>query len=220
MDSTAEEVEAAKTAVATAQVAADKAKSDAATAQSTADTAKTNASNAQKAADTAKTAADNAQKAANDAQKAADKAQDDVNALTKRVVNAETSIKQNSEAITLRATKKEVTQSIKDLQIGGRNLQLGSGDWNESAWLSKNGVKINNDVAFMPSATYPRCSVIPVNINVQYTFSIDIKADVTSDIREEAKNIAQNKAKEAKNIAQNTAKEALKLVGGFRKKKR
>lgn len=116
VDSTAEEVEAAKTAVATAQAAADKAKTDAAAAQSTADTAKTNASNAQKAADTAKTAADNAKKAADDAQKAADKAQDDVNALTKRVVNAETSIKQNSEAIELRATKKEVTQSIKDLQ--------------------------------------------------------------------------------------------------------
>lgn len=126
VDSTAEEVEAAKAAVATAQAAADKAKTDAATAQSTADTAKTNASNAQKAADTAKTAADNAQKAADDAQKAADKAQDDVNALTKRVVNAETSIKQNSEAIELRATKKEVTQSIKDLQIGGRNLLLNS----------------------------------------------------------------------------------------------
>lgn len=126
VDSTAEEVEAAKTAVATAQAAADKAKTDAAAAQSTADTAKTNASNAQKAADTAKTAADNAQKAADDAQKAADKAQDDVNALTKRVVNTETSIKQNSEAIALRATKTEVTQSIKDLQIGGRNLLLNS----------------------------------------------------------------------------------------------
>lgn len=116
VDSTAEEIEAAKTAVATAQAAADKAKTDAAAAQSTADTAKTNASNAQKAADTAKTAADNAKKAADDAQKAADKAQDDVNALTKRVVNAETSIKQNSEAIALRATKTEVAQSIKDLQ--------------------------------------------------------------------------------------------------------
>ena len=135
VDSTAEEVEAAKTAVATAQAAADKAKTDAAAAQSTADTAKANASNAQKAADTAKTAADNAQKAADDAQKAADKAQDDVNALTKRVVNAETSIKQNSEAIELRATKKEVTQSIKDLQIGGRNLLLNSADltkWDQS----------------------------------------------------------------------------------------
>lgn len=158
VDSTAEEVEAAKTAVATAQAAADKAKTDAAAAQSTADTAKANASNAQKAADTAKTAADNAQKAADDAQKAADKAQDDVNALTKRVVNAETSIKQNSEAIELRATKKEVTEAANatlksaktyadaqikvtadsinqnvtkkfdDLQIGGRNLLLNSAD--------------------------------------------------------------------------------------------
>lgn len=143
VDSTAEEVEAAKTAVATAQVAADKAKTDAAAAQSTADTAKTNASNAQKAADTAKTAADNAKKAADDAQKAADKAQDDVNALTKRVVNAETSIKQNSEAIELRATKKEVTQSIKDLQIGGRNLLLNSNFLNGTfGWNTEEHCKI------------------------------------------------------------------------------
>ena len=126
VDSTAEEVEAAKAAVTAAQTAADKAKTDAAAAQSTADAAKTNASNAQKAADTAKTAADNAQKAADNAQKAVDKAQDDVNSLTKRVVNAETSIKQNSEAIDLRATKKEVIQSIKDIQVGGRNLLLNS----------------------------------------------------------------------------------------------
>ena len=143
VDSTAEEVEAAKTAVANAQAAADKAKTDAATAQSTADTAKANASNAQKAADTAKTAADNAKKAADDAQKAADKAQDDVNALTKRVVNAETSIKQNSEAITLRATKKEVTQSIKDLQIGGRNLLLNSNFLNGTfGWVTEENCKI------------------------------------------------------------------------------
>ena len=144
VDSTAEEVEAAKTAVANAQAAADKAKTDAATAQSTADTAKANASNAQKAADTAKTAADNAQKAADDAQKAADKAQDDVNALTKRVVNAETSIKQNSEAIELRATKEEVTQSIKDLQIGGRNLILnGKGD--KKAGFFKNFTTVTDE---------------------------------------------------------------------------
>lgn len=143
VDSTAEEIEAAKTAVATAQAAADKAKTDAATAQSTADTAKANASNAQKAADTAKTAADNAQKAADDAQKAADKAQNDVNALTKRVVNAETSIEQNSEAIALRATKTEVTQSIKDLQIGGRNLLLNSNFLNGTfGWTSEENCKI------------------------------------------------------------------------------
>lgn len=172
VDSTAEEVEAAKTAVANAQAAADKAKTDAATAQSTADTAKTNASNAQKAADTAKTAADNAKKAADDAQKAADKAQDDVNALTKRVVNAETSIKQNSEAITLRATKKEVTEAadatlksaktyadaqikvtadsinqnvtkkFDGLQIGGRNYAVGTSNKWSEYWIPSTGVNI------------------------------------------------------------------------------
>ena len=174
VDSTAEEIEAAKTAVATAQAAADKAKTDAATAQSTADTAKANASNAQKAADTAKTAADNAQKAADDAQKAADKAQNDVNALTKRVVNAETSIKQNSEAIALRATKTEVTEAadttlksaktyadaqikvtadginqnvtkkFDDLQIGGRNLIL-NGKGNKKAGFFKNFTTVTDE---------------------------------------------------------------------------
>lgn len=176
VDSTAEEVEAAKTAVATAQAAADKAKTDAATAQSTADTAKANASNAQKAADTAKTAADNAQKAADDAQKAADKAQDDVNALTKRVVNAETSIKQNSEAIELRATKKEVTEAANatlksaktyadaqikvtansinqnvtkkfdNLQIGGRNYAVGTSNEWSEYWIPSTGVNICRNV--------------------------------------------------------------------------
>ena len=174
VDSTAEEVEAAKTAVANAQAAADNAKTDAAAAQSTADTAKANASNAQKVADTAKTAADNAQKAADDAQKAADKAQDDVNALTKRVVNAETSIKQNSEAIELRATKKEVTEAadatlksaktyadaqikvtadsinqnvtkkFDDLQIGGRNLIL-NGKGNKKAGFFKNFTTVTDE---------------------------------------------------------------------------
>ena len=176
VDSTAEEVEAAKTAVATAQAAADKAKTDAAAAQSTADTAKTNASNAQKAADTAKTAADNAKKAADDAQKAADKAQDDVNALTKRVVNAETSIKQNSEAIELRATKKEVTEAANatlksaktyadaqikvtagsinqnvtkkfdNLQIGGRNYAVGTSNEWSEYWIPSTGVNICRNV--------------------------------------------------------------------------
>lgn len=145
VDSTAEEVEAAKTAVATAQAAADKAKTDAATAQSTADTAKANASNAQKAADTAKTAADNAQKAADKAQKAADKAQNDVNALTKRVVNAETSIKQNSEAIALRATKTEVTEAA--------NATLKSAKTYADAQIKVTADSINQNVTKVQAAS-------------------------------------------------------------------
>lgn len=88
------EVEKAKTAAANAQSTANTAKSNAATAQSTADTAKANAKTAQ----------------------------DDVNALKNRVTSAETSIKQNSDAIALRATRTEVTSAIDGISVGGRNL--------------------------------------------------------------------------------------------------
>ena len=138
VDATEEEVAAAQAAVEAAQSAADTAQAEAEAAQSTADTAKANANAAQSAADIAKTAADNAQKAAEDAQNAADKAQADVGALETRVTIAETSITQNQNAITLRATKTEVTQAISDIKIGGRNLATGtSNEWidiNVPAW--------------------------------------------------------------------------------------
>lgn len=80
-------------------------------------------------------------------------------------------------------TKKEVTQSIKDIQVGGRNLQLGSQYWSKSAWLDTNGsVIIDGEIAKLPSAGYPKCSLIPVEINKQYTVSFDIKADVATNI--------------------------------------
>ena len=109
---TEEEIAAAQQAVQTAQAAANQAKADAEAAQSTANTAKANAATAQTAANNAKTAADNAQTAADDAQKAADDAQAAVDALAVRVTTAETEILQNSQAIELRATKEEVSQTL------------------------------------------------------------------------------------------------------------
>ena len=133
-DVTDEELTAAKKAVASAQTAADsansaasKAKELANTAQSTADTAKQNAATAQTKANAAASAASTAQSTADTAKANAKKAQDDVNALKNRVTKAETSIKQNSDAIALRATKTEVTSAINNVSIGGRNLVLGSG---------------------------------------------------------------------------------------------
>lgn len=95
-----------------AKAEVEKAKTAAATAQSTANTAKNNASTAQATADTAKANAKTAQ--------------DAVDALKNRVTSAETSIKQNSDAIALRATKTEVTSAINSISIGGRNLLRGS----------------------------------------------------------------------------------------------
>lgn len=120
-DVTDEELTAAKNAVASAQAAADSANSAASkanelakTAQSTADEAKTNADAAQTKANDAVDAATNAQSTAETAKANAKKAQDDVDALKNRVTSAETSIKQNSEQIALRATKTEVTTAITD----------------------------------------------------------------------------------------------------------
>lgn len=84
ISSSVKETYATKAAVSTAQSAADAAKSAAGTAQSTADTAKANAKTAQ----------------------------DGVDALKGRVTTAETSIRQNSDAIALRATKTEVTSGL------------------------------------------------------------------------------------------------------------
>ena len=134
-DVTDEELTAAKNAVATAQSAADsansaasKAKELANTAQSTADTAKANAATAQSKANAAASAASTAQSTADTAKANAKKAQDDVNALKNRVTTAETKITQNSEAIALRATKTEVTSAVDNIQVGGRNILLGTGN--------------------------------------------------------------------------------------------
>ena len=133
-DATDEQVAAAKAAVAKAQGAADKANAAAATAknaadtaQSTADTAKANAATAQSKANAAASAASTAQSTADTAKANAKKAQDDVDAVKNRVTAAETSIKQNSEQIALRATKTEVTNAVNDISIGGRNYVLDSG---------------------------------------------------------------------------------------------
>ena len=154
VDATEEEVAAAQAAVAEAQAAADKANADAASAQAAADAAK----------------------------QAADAAQADVNALAVRVTTAETSITQNSEQILLRATKTEVTTAINDIEIGGRNLQLGSQRWDDTAWSSSvsSGCEVDGEIFKMWSNVYPNCSYIEANEGETYTVSVDVKADVTT----------------------------------------
>jgi len=70
----------------------------------------------------AKNTADNAAGVAASAKSTAESANNNVTALTKRVTEAETSIKKNNEEIALRAKKTEVTEAIDNIDIGGRNL--------------------------------------------------------------------------------------------------
>lgn len=102
-----QKVDAAQTSVNEALADAAEANAAATKAQEAADKAQTDAETAQGVATTAQQKAENAQTAADNAQSAADKAQADVAALTSRVTTAETKIEQNTEAISLNASKTE-----------------------------------------------------------------------------------------------------------------
>lgn len=111
---TEQEIADAQAKVDAAQISVDKALADAAeanlaatNAKNAADKAQTDAANAQLDATNAQKKADSASLAADKAQQAADQAQKDVAALTSKVTAAETQIKQNSEAISLEASKRE-----------------------------------------------------------------------------------------------------------------
>lgn len=138
------EVEKAKTAAATAQSTANTAKSNAATAQATADTAKANAKTAQ----------------------------DDVDALKNRVTSAETSIKQNSDAIALRATKTEVTSAIDGINVGGRNLARNtSNEWSD--WItpkanSTNATASSGSIIYFPTE---------INVGDDYYVQCEVEFD-------------------------------------------
>ena len=176
----------ARQAANNAQTAADKAQQDAETAQGVANTAK-------QKADNAKTAADNAQAAA-------DKAQADVAALTSRVTSAETKILQNSEAISLNASKtEEVGTKVDNIKVGGRNYALktnqGISNW---AFPTQNGVtsveeyidetdgvKCVKIVCDTPSTGWTYTSywfgtsqAALLKANTKYTLSFDIKSNL------------------------------------------
>ena len=112
VDATESEITKAKTRLTNAETAVQKAQSAAETAQGNVQTAIGNAQEAQKAADDAKQKAEQAQK--------------DLDTLTNRVATAETTIKQNSDAIKLQA--KSITEA-KNI-VTNLNNRADSGEFN------------------------------------------------------------------------------------------
>ena len=189
-DVTDEELTAAKNAVASAQAAADsansaasKAKELANTAQSTANTAKQNAATAQSKANAAASAASTAQSTADTAKANAKKAQDDVNALKNRVTTAETSIKQNSEAIALRATKTEVTTAVDNVKIGGRNIaRKTSNEWSD--WVTPTPNVENAAISSRSTIVFPS------DIKIGDTYYIQCEIEFDNVTPSEGKSVA------------------------------
>ena len=177
---------------------------------------------AQKAVDDAQTAANNAQKAAVAAKSAADQAQSDLNALTKRVETAETGISQNTEQISLRATKSEVatakdealneSKSYTDAQIKV------SADGIESTVSSTYATKTENQAALDAANAVADDLANNYSTTTEINSVIDQKADaITSSVSKTYATKAENQdtlavANNAKTTAEQTADKFTWLV--------
>ena len=123
----------AKSTANTAKSTADTANNTANTAKSTADSAKSTATTANNTANTAKSTADSAKSTAttanntaNTAKSTADSALTKVNTLTTTVTSQGSSITQLQTSINNKVWKTDITESVNNLQVGGRNLLKGT----------------------------------------------------------------------------------------------
>lgn len=114
------------TTVSNVQTTANTAKSTANTAKSTADTANSTANTAKSTANSAKSTATTANNTANTAKSTADSALTKVNTLTTTVTSQGSSITQLQTSINNKVWKTDITESVNNLQVGGRNLLKGT----------------------------------------------------------------------------------------------
>ena len=183
-----QKVDAAQTAVNGALADAAEARAAANNATEAANKAQQDAETAQGVANTAQQKADNAKEAADNAKEAADKAQADVAELTQRVITAETQISQNSEAITLNASKtEEIGTKVDNLEIGGRNYILKSNVFSSPGGAA-DGItpSIENKILKIVTTenngnwhSWYKDNTIDSNFQTddEFTFSIEIKCD-------------------------------------------
>lgn len=177
----------ANAAVSTANTAssnANTALSTANTAKSTADAAKTTASSASSTANTAKKTADTASSTANTAKETADSALGKANTNTANITNLTTTVSTQGTQITTiqgqissKIWQQDITKEISQIEIGGRNLQLGSRNWDDSAFYSKGSASISNgELTAVMSNTTVETHFINVNQGDVFTLGIDVKS--------------------------------------------
>lgn len=185
---------------AAAQSTADTAKNNAATAQAAADTANEAAQAAQEAADSAQEAADEAQAAADALAVRVTDAETQITqnaeaialAATKEEVaetlggyytkeETDAAMQLSAEGIKLTVSQ-AITEEVGKVKIGGRNLQLGSKNWEDSAFYSKGNAEIIDGELTVPIAASTADTNVETHyINVKngetYSVSIDIKGE-------------------------------------------
>ena len=170
----------ANAAVSTANTAssnANTALSTANTAKSTADAAKTTASSASSTANTAKKTADTAKETADSALGKANTNTANITNLTTTVSTQGTQLTTIQGQISSKIWQQDITKEISKIEIGGRNLQLGSRNWDDSAFYSKGSASISNgELTAVMSNTTVETHFINVNQGDVFTLGIDVKS--------------------------------------------
>lgn len=89
--------------------------------------------------------------------------------------NADTA---NSTANNALSSADEANSKIDNLEIGGRNLALGTEYWSDG-WLEKSNVEIDGNIAIVPLMDIPKYAPVKVLQGEQLTIGIDICSETT-----------------------------------------
>lgn len=75
----------------------------------------------------------------------------------------------------------DTQHAIENIQVGARNLQLGTQFWDDRCIRSLGHAEINGEEITIPTDTYTELEKIPVQKGDTYTISCDVKSDVVYD---------------------------------------
>ena len=210
-DAAKETAASAKTNADAAQETANAAKESAVSAATAAETAKTNAAAAQATADTAAETANTAVTNAANAQADADKANEAIADLTDRVTTAETSIKQNADAIELKASKTELEDGVADAKsYSDSQLAVKADEITASVETAQAGV----DTLESMVRVYGEGVEVAKKVNGAYTSSKAVITDETFSIVAQDGTELASYGKDMVYLGKNSQKAEIKFCGG------
>ena len=99
-------------------------------------------------------------------------------ALTETVTTQGTDISVIQGQISSKIWQQDITTAVDNIEIGGRNLQLGSKDWNSNAFYSSHDGVITGEELNVPNgSTKVETHFISVAIDEVYTVSFEVKSE-------------------------------------------
>lgn len=100
-----------------------------------------------------------------------------VSDLQETQISQGTNIETIQGQISTKIWQQDITTAIDNIEVGGRNLQLGTQCWTDLI-RTGDGVTVSNEIISCPQSAFPDCNFIEVNPGDEITVSVDVKCDV------------------------------------------